>query len=147
MRRNPFSRGAATLGVLLMAVTLGACGRGDEARSPGQKIDAAIGKVDDQVDAAKVQADKALAEAKRATTEAVHAAANAVEDTTITSTVRYKLGTDIGIRSTELTVETHGGRVLLRGTAPDAASRERAAQVAAAVQGVLAVDNQVTVAR
>lgn len=73
-----------------------------------------IGQVDDQVGAAKAEADKALADAKQATAEAVHAAANAVEDTTITSTVKYRLSTDIGIRATELTVETHGGRVSLR---------------------------------
>ena len=147
MRRYPFPRGAATLGVLLMAVSLGACGPRDDVRSPGQQVDAVIGKVDDQVGAAKAAADKALAEAEQATTEAVHAAANAVEDTTITSTVKYKLSTDIGVQSSELAVETHAGRVSLRGTAPDAAARDRAAQVAAAVQGVIAVDNQVTVAR
>lgn len=147
MTRYPFSHGAAALCVLLMAGTLGACSRRDDDRSAGQKVDAAIGKVDDKVGAAKAEADKALAQAKQATTEAVHAAANAVEDTTITSTVKYKLSTDIGLKSAELAVETHAGRVSLRGTAPDAASRDRAAQVAAAVQGVLAVDNRVTVAR
>lgn len=131
MWRYPFPRGAAALCVLLMAVTLGACSRRDDDRSAGQKA----------------ESDKALADGKRATAEAVHAAANAVEDTTITSTVKYKLSTDIGIKSAELAVETHAGRVSLRGTAPDAESRDRAAQVAAAVQGVLAVDNLVTVTR
>jgi hypothetical protein len=140
-------RGAAVIGMLLMAAALGACGRRDDDRTTGQKVDAAIAKADEKVDAAKLDADKALADAKKATSEAVHAAATAVEDTTITSTITYKLSTDAELKSADLGVETHDGHVSLRGMARDAASRDRAMQLAAAVKGVVAVDNRVTVVR
>jgi osmotically-inducible protein OsmY len=132
------SRGAAVIGVLLMAAALGACSRRDDEQTTGQKVDAAIAKVD----AAKAEAD-----AKQATTEAVHAAAAAVNDTTITAAVRSSLSSDVELKPAELGVETRYGRVSLRGMAPDAAARDRASQLAAAVQGVVAVDNQVTVLR
>jgi hypothetical protein len=140
-------RSAAVIGVLLMAAALGACDRRDDDRTTGQKVDAAIAKADEKVDAARLDADKALADAKKATSEAVHAAAAAVNDTTITAAVRSSLSSDVELKPAELGVETRYGRVSLRGMAPDAAARDRASQLAAAVQGVVAVDNQVTVLR
>ena len=140
-------RSAAVIGVLLMAAALGACDRRDDDRTTGQKVDAAIAKADEKVDAARLDADKALADAKKATSEAVHAAAAAVNDTTITAAVKSSLSSDVELKPADLGVETHYGRVSLRGMAPDAAARDRASQLAAAVQGVVAVDNQITVVR
>jgi osmotically-inducible protein OsmY len=147
MTAHQIPRRAAVIGVLLLAAAVGACDRRDDDRTTGQKVDAAIATADQKVDAAKADADKAMADAKQATTEAVHAAATAVEDTTITTSIKYKLSTDAELKSAELNVETRGGHVSLRGMAPDAAARDRASQLAAAVQGVVAVDNQVTVVR
>lgn len=147
MTPSKISHGAAVIGVLLMAAALGACDRRDDDRTTGQKVDAAIAKADEKVDAAKHDADKALADAKKATTEAVHAAAAAVNDTTITAAVKSSLSSDAELKPADLGVETHYGRVSLRGMAPDAAARDRASQLAAAVQGVVAVDNQITVVR
>lgn len=147
MTAHKFPRSAAVIGVLLAAAALGACDRRDDDRTTGQKVDAAIATADQKVDAAKADADKAVADAKQATTEAVHAAATAVEDTTITTSIKYKLSTDAELKPAELSVETRAGRVSLRGMAPDAAARDRASQLAAAVQGVVAVDNQITVVR
>lgn len=141
------SRGAAVIGVLLLAAALGACDRRDDDRTAGQKVDAAIATADVKAGAAKAEADKALDDAKKATTEAVHAAAAAVNDTTITATVKSHLSSDAELKPADLGVETRYGRVSLRGMAPDAAARDRASQLAAAVQGVVAVDNQITVVR
>lgn len=140
-------RTAAVVGVLLLAAALGACDQRNDDRSTGQKVDAAIARTDEKLDAAKADADKAIAEAKKATTEAVHAAAAAVNDTTITAAVKSSLSSDPELKPADLGVETRYGRVSLRGMLPDAAARDRASQLAAAVQGVLAVDNQVTVVR
>ena len=141
------SRAGALIGVLLLAASLGACDRRDDERTTGQKVDAAIARADVQVDAAKAEADKALDDANKATTEAVHAAAAAVNDTTITASVKSRLSSDAQLKPADLGVETRYGRVSLRGMAPDAAARDRASQLAAAVQGVVAVDNQITVVR
>lgn len=147
MTAHKIPRSAAVIGVLLLAASLGACDQRDDGRSTGQKVDAAIATADKKVDAAKADADKAVADAKQATTAAVHAAATAVEDTTITTSIKYKLSTDAELKPAELSVETRDGRVSLRGMAPDAAARDRASQLASAVQGVVAVDNHITVVR
>ena len=47
----------------------------------------------------------------------------------------------------KINVDTTGGRVVLRGTAPDTASRERATVLASAVSGVVSVENALTVSR
>jgi len=147
MTPNKIHRSTVVIGMLLLAGALGGCDRRDDDRTTGQKVDAAIAQADDKVDAAKADADKALADAKKATTEAVHAAAAAVNDTTITAAVKSSLSTDVELKPADLSVETRYGRVSLRGMLPDAAARDRASQMAAAVQGVVAVDNQVTVVR
>lgn len=135
---HPFQtpRGSAALCVLLLAATLGGCQRRDELSAVAAPADAA---------SARATAERAAADAKRATAAAVHAAATAVDDTTITSIVRYHLSSSAELGLNALSVEAHGGRVSLRGTVPDAALRNRATQVAAAVEGVDAVDNQLTV--
>ncbi len=147
MTPHRIPHGATVLGVLLMAAALGGCDQRSDERSTGQKVDSAIAKTDEKLDAAKADADKAMADAKKATTEAVHAAAAAVNDTTITAAVKSSLSSDAELKPADLGVETRYGRVSLRGMAPDAAARDRASQLAAAVQGVVAVDNQVTVVR
>ena len=158
MTRFPIPRAAAVLTVLLMAATLGACSRREDERTTGQKVDAAIAKVDEKADAAKADisrsaeeakaaTEKALADAKKSTADAVHSAATAVNDTTITAAVKSRLSDDAALKAADLAVETREGRVSLKGTAPDGAARDRASQLAGAVQGVTAVDNQLTVTR
>lgn len=158
MNRYPIPRAAALLSALLMAAALGGCNRRDDERSTGQKVDAAIAKVDEKANAAKADisrsaeeakasTEKGMADAKKSTADAVHAAANAVNDTTITGAVKSRLSAEATLKGADLGVETHEGRVSLKGVAPDAAARDRASQVAAAVQGVVAVDNQLSVQR
>jgi len=146
MSPRKLPRSTAVIGMLLLAGALGACDRRDD-QTTGQKVDAAIAQADDKVDAAKADADKAVADAKKATTDAVHAAAAAVNDTTITVAVKSSLSSDAELKPADLSVETRLGRVSLRGMLPDASARDRASQLAAAVQGVVAVDNQITVVR
>lgn len=136
MKPTKTVRGAAVLCVWLAAAALGGCDRRDDAPAVLAPAEAA---------AARAAVDLAAADSKKAIAAAVHAAATAVNDTTITSTVRYQLSSGVELGLAELSVETRDGRVSLRGKAPDAASRDRATQRAAAVDGVVAVDNQLAV--
>ena len=49
------------------------------------------------------------------------------------------------LRALAIDVDTAAGRVALHGSAPDQASRSRAAQLAAGVNGVVSVDNQLKI--
>jgi HlyD family secretion protein len=119
---NPFqtTRGGAALCVLLVAAALCGCQRRDDNAAAVAPAEAA---------SARAAADQAAADSKKATAAAVHAAANAVDDTTITSTVRYHLSSSTELGLKELSVETHNGRVAGRCGAAAAAPlvRSRAA--------------------
>jgi len=152
------TNGATVIGALLIALALVGCNRRDDTQTAGQKVDAAIAKTGETVDAAKAEikreaeqvkqsADKAMTEAKQITGDAAQSAATAVTDSAITTGIKAKLAADAQLKALDISVETSAGHATLRGTAPDAASQARATQLAASVNGVTAVDNQLTVAR
>ena len=148
------------------ALVLGACDKTDD-RSAGQKLDGAVQKVEQKADElkarAEVGAEKAKVEAreaarnvkeagadvaqnvKEAGTKAVQRAGGAVADAVIVTSVKAELARDPKLSALAIDVDATAGRVLLRGTAPDADSRLRATTLAAGTQGVSSVDNQLVV--
>lgn len=113
---------AALAGALL----LGACGREDN-RTAGQTVDDTIGKVERKTENA---GDKVAAVAR---------------DAAITTEINAELAKDASLSALKVDVDTSDGRVVLRGTAPDPAARERATRIAASVKGVSNVENHMTV--
>lgn len=135
------------LGTLAVALALPGCSRREEAQTAGQQVDAAIAKADEKIDAAQAAIERDTEQAKKATAEAARAAGEVLTDSAITAQVKASLAGDADLRTLDVSVETQAGRVSLRGTAPDAAARNRATQIAAAVKGVAAVDNQLGTSR
>jgi len=68
-----------------------------------------------------------------------------VDDAMITASVKTEIAKDSELSAMSVNVDTEGGRVALRGTAPSATAKEHATSLAAAVKGVASVDNQLTV--
>ena len=145
-----------TSALAVAALALAACTKPDE-RTPGQKLDAALGKVEQKAEEAKVRAAEGASVAKErarevltdvraAGSKAAHEAGGAVSDAVITSSVKAELARDPGLSALQIDVDSAGGRVALRGSAPDSAARARASTLAAAVKGVSSVDNQLVVA-
>ncbi len=145
-----------TAGALFAALTLTACGRQDDPQTAGQKVDEAVATAERKteemkadanrgLESAKSSADQAAQDIKSSTGQAMDKAANAVSDAAITASVNAELAKDEKLSALRINVDTVGGKVALRGTAPDTASRERATQLAAAVEGVVSVDNQLKV--
>lgn len=122
---------AATISVLLMA----GCERRAQDETVGQKIDQAVEKTEQRAEQAKNEmsaaADKAGAK---------------VEDATITAKVKAELARDPNLSAMSINVDTAQGLVSLSGKVPDNASREHASRVAATVQGVVSVNNNLVVA-
>jgi hyperosmotically inducible periplasmic protein len=148
--------------VMLASLALAGCGKRDDAQTaqgdatvaqsqPSAADQAAQGARnagDATSQAAKDAAEasrQAAAEVKDATKGAAEQASNKVSDALITTSVNAELAKDPKLSSLRINVDTEGGRVALRGSAPDMASKERAAQLASAVKGVVSVDNQLTV--
>lgn len=69
----------------------------------------------------------------------------AASDMTITAKVNAALAVDDQLKATQINVDTRDGQVTLSGQAPSAQSRERATTLAAAVDGVKQVKNQLVV--
>lgn len=148
--------------VLLASLALAACGKRDEVQtaqndtpaaqsSPSVSDQAAQGAREAGDATSKAARDaaeatrQAAAEARDATKGAADQASNKVADALITTSVNAELAKDPKLSSLRINVDTESGRVALRGTAPDMAAKERAAQLASAVKGVVSVDNQLTV--
>jgi osmotically-inducible protein OsmY len=137
MSKNIHPRSAlAVPAAIVAALALAACSpRDDDNRTVGQQVDQAVAN-------AKQGAQEAQQEAK----EAAGTVAAAASDATITTKINAALAADDQLKALRIDVDTSAGRVVLTGTAPDAVSKDRATTLAKAVEGVVAVDNRLTVA-
>ncbi|HJV69010.1 BON domain-containing protein [Ideonella sp.] len=127
---------------LVSATLLVACGRNDEERTAGQKLDSAIAKTEQSAKEAKTATENA---ANRVEGAAERMTAKA-EDVAVTAKVNAALAGDPRLSALKINVDTVDGKVSLSGFAPDVASRERATELAKAVNGVVSVDNKLEVA-
>lgn len=136
---------AAALTAMAIA-SLSACNRNDDdGRTAGQRVDGAVAKVEQKADEVKADMRAAGQEAKQGASGAMDTVTKKARDAAITTSVNAELVKDAQLSALRIDVDTIDGRVALRGTAPDAASRERATTLAARVEGVMAVDNQLMV--
>jgi osmotically-inducible protein OsmY len=124
-------------GAIAAALALAACSPRDN-QTVGQQVDQAVAS-------AKASAQEAAQDAKQATAEAANAVSTTAADATITTKINAALAADDKLKATKIDVDTSNGRVVLTGTAPDAGSKERATTLSKAVEGVVDVDNRLTV--
>lgn len=131
----------------VLGLTLAACGKPDDDRTVGQKIDGAVAAAEQRTEVAKAEARDAAAEVKAEVKEATAEARASVDDAGITVAVNAALAGDPKLSALKIDVDTSNGRVELKGSAPDDSSRRRATDLARAVKGVVAVDNRLVVAK
>lgn len=110
--------------------------------TPGQRLDEAIASTEKRAEQAGQALQRQADEARVAAGEMAQKVESKVEDAAITANVNAELAKDSKLSALRIDVDTVDGRVALRGKAPDAASRERATQLALAVKGVRSVDNR-----
>jgi hyperosmotically inducible periplasmic protein len=142
---NTFNTSAATACALVAALALGACQRNDD-RTAGQKMDSAVANAEQKADQMKQDMKQESREAKNEINKAVDKAGDKMKDASITTAVNAELARDAELSALRINVDTDSGRVVLRGTAPNDSSRQRATTLASRVDGVLSVDNQLSVA-
>jgi len=130
---------------LLAAVTLVACNRAEEPRTAGQVLDQTVSKVEQKANEVGADVRAGTDKAADAARDAGAKTSDAVRDAAITVEVKAMLAKEPGLSALRIDVDTAGGRVALRGSAPTAAARDRATQLAQAVSGVTAVDNELAV--
>ena len=118
-------------------LSLAACNKPGQ-ETVGQKVDGSVAEV-------KSATKELGAEASAAATKAAGAVSSTAKDLAITARVNAALAADDKLSAISVNVDTTDGRVVLNGSAPDAPSRDRAKTLAAGLEGVVAVDNRLTV--
>ena len=132
MKRN--TRYAALVTAALASTLIVAC---------GEREDATVGQ---QLDGASTEQRAEAGQDMRSTgSEAADTMAIGAADVAITAKVNAALAADEQLSALKIDVDTTNGQVELKGTAPNAAARDRATILASAVEGVVKVENRLTV--
>lgn len=151
-QRRPLAFPLSALAIASMALV--GCGRDDNQTmtTPGRDTtvaersgDTAAARAERSANAAATATRDAAHDAKVASQDAAKDVGNKVSDAVITTAVNAELAKDAKLSAMKINVDTHDGRVLLKGTAPTQADKERATQLAQGVKGVTGVDNQLRV--
>lgn len=133
---------ACVAGVLLLGLV--GCQPNDE-RTAGQQLDSAVAKTQQKA----AESNEAIRQTGREVSQAMGNAADAVvdksRDAAITAAVKTQLVGDPSVSALSINVDTFGGRVVLRGVAPTIMASNRATELARAVDGVSAVENELSV--
>jgi len=136
---------ATALGAIAIALALGACQRNDENKTAGEKLDSAVSSTEQKAAEIKGDVKQEAREAQQGMSRAADAVGDKMKDAAITTAVNAELARDAELSALRINVDTVSGRVVLQGTAPSIASRERATALASKVDGVTSVDNKLTV--
>lgn len=133
------------LSALAVATALTACGKTEDERTAGQRLDGAIAETQRAAEDVRQEAKEAVNKAEAGAERTASEAAQATSDMGITAKINAALVADDKLKALQINVDTRDGMVTLTGNAPDAKSRERATVLASAVDGVKHVNNQLVV--
>lgn len=136
---------ALLLPAVIAAVALTACGREDDDRTAGQRLDAGISKMEQKSEAAQQDTRQAMDKVGEKMDRTADKVGAAVDDAQITTAIKTSLAGDPKLSALDVKVETERGHVTLDGTAPDLAARDRAGSMALAAKGVQSVNNRIKV--
>jgi hyperosmotically inducible periplasmic protein len=136
-------RALAISSLLAALALLSACDKTES--TMGQKVDGAVATTERAASAAKADIKEAAKEVKAAASEATGTMTTSTRDGVITTKVNAELVKDATLSAMKIKVDTVDGHVVLKGTAPTDASRDRASSLARAIEGVKDVDNRLMV--
>lgn len=136
-----FTALAAALAASTLVV---ACGETEDA-TVGERLDGAVTDVQKAGSQMGSEVRQTAEELKSAGSDAADAIARGTADAAITAKVNAALAADDQLSALKIDVDTSNGRVQLSGTAPSTEARNRATTLASAVDGVVQVDNRLTV--
>ena len=128
-------------------VLIAACGEKVDDTTVGQQVDNSVATVQSAATEMKNDAQVAANDMQAAGAKAADNVAESATDMAITAKVNAALAADDKLSALKIDVDTEAGNVELTGTAPDEASREHATTLAAAVDGVVTVENRLTVVK
>ena len=162
-----FKRSVHILAVTALAFGLAACGKSDDNKTAGQKLDSAISQTEQAAQNAGNKIEDGAAKAGDATSNALDKAGDkiagaadtagqkveagaasvgaALDDAGITAGVKTELIKAPEISALQIDVDTKGGVVTLNGTVPSESVKTQAGDIAKAVKGVSSVANNLEI--
>ena len=162
-----FKRSVHILAVTALAFGLAACGKSDDNKTAGQKLDSAISQTEQAAQNAGNKIEDGAAKAGDATANALDKAGEkiagaadaagakveegaakagaALDDAGITAQIKTDLIKAPEISALKIDVDTKGGAVTLSGSVPSEALKTQAGDIAKAVKGVSSVANNLEI--
>ncbi|MCJ7799421.1 MAG: BON domain-containing protein [Polaromonas sp.] len=139
-----------------LVFAMSACGKQDDAKTAGQRLDSVIGKTEQAAEQAKEKTENALANTGAALKDATQNAESSartlaskagekIDDLALSGAILAGFAKDPDLSILKIKVDSRDGAVTLGGSVPTQAAREKASDIAKAVHGVNAVDNQLLV--
>ena len=141
---KPSTRYTTLAAAILASTLVVACGEREDA-TVGERMDGAVNEAQQAGSQMREDARQAGQDMQAAGSEAADTIARDAADAAITAKVNAALAADTQLSALTIDVDTSNGQVELKGTAPTAAAKDRATTLAAAVEGVVKVDNRLTV--
>jgi len=148
IRAPHFERACVVVIVGALTLTIAACEERSSQDKFGQKSrtgDTASSKADRAADEVNSRINRAADVAERKLENAAHEAGKAMNDATITAKVKSALISEPDLKALSINVDTTAGVVTLKGKADNQENRIKAEQVAARVEGVRTVRNELVV--
>lgn len=164
---NMFKISAQVIAVSALALGLAACGKTDDNKTAGQKLDSAIAQTQQAAQDAGNKIEDGAAKAGDATANALDKAGEkiagaadaagakveegaakagaALDDAGITAQIKTDLIKAPEISALKIDVDTKGGAVTLSGSVPSEALKTQAGDIAKAVKGVSSVANNLEI--
>lgn len=140
----PSRLSVSLLSLLVCSVLVSGCDRGDQ-RGLNDRQNTPVSSSERKASEVVAAARQAGSAANQAVVVGSEKIGNSAKDVAITAEVKTRLARDTQLSALAINVDTADGRVTLRGTAPDTASRNRATDLARGVDGVGNVNNELTV--
>ena len=141
---KPSTRTTTLAAAILASTLVVACGEREDA-TVGERLDGAVQEAQQAGSQMREDARQAGQDMQAAGKDAADTIARDAADASITAKVNAALAADTQLSALAIDVDTSNGQVELKGTAPTAAAKDRATTLASAVEGVVKVDNRLTV--
>lgn len=147
--RKPGYRLFCAAAAAALALSLAACGDKPPAETATAKIDSAADVAARQAQQAAAAAEKQKAEEAQQKSDAAKKAADEKKaaDTALAEKVKAAIVATPGLKSMAMDVRSSDGEVTLFGTADSEAQRRQAQKVAAGVEGVISVKDELKIVR
>lgn len=114
-------------------------------QTAGQQLDKSVASAQQKGEELKTDMKQGASDLKDQASAMASDAKQTMGDAAITAEVNASIAKDAALSVMKIDVDTAEGKVTLTGTAPDAAARTHATELAQAVEGVKTVDNQLVV--